>query len=121
MKCKDNKRHKKPYSFHLIADFESPKCIDDPRKIRKILLTAAKVANNTALRTSIYKFPVQGVTGIVLLAESHIAIHSWPEHEYLALDIFTCGRKTKPYEALEYLKDVFNPKKVKVMLIKRGK
>ncbi|MBU1124768.1 MAG: adenosylmethionine decarboxylase [Candidatus Omnitrophica bacterium] len=112
---------KEPYSVHLIADFEAPVFIEDARRIKKILWRAALLAHNTPLRVSIYKFPVQGVTGVVLLAESHIAIHSWPEHGYLAIDIFTCGKQSKPYEALAYLKEVFRPKKVKVMLIKRGR
>ncbi len=110
-----------PYSFHVIADFESPRVIEDPAQIKRILWTAAQEANSTPLKSSVHKFPVQGVTGIVLLAESHISIHSWPEHNYLALDIFTCGRKTKPYKALRYLKDVFKPRRVKVLRIYRGK
>lgn len=109
------------FSAHLIADFEQPEVIEDPKLIRKILLTAAKEANNTPLKTSIHKFPEQGVTGVVILAESHISIHSWPEHDYLALDVFTCGTQTQPYKALEYLKKVFKPKKVKSIFIKRGK
>lgn len=112
---------KRPFSFHLIADFEGPHFIDDARKLRKILWEAALVANNTPLKTSIHKFPLQGITGIVLLAESHIAVHSWPEHNYLAIDIFTCGEKTQPHKALEYLKKIFMPKKVKMMMINRGK
>ena len=105
--------------IHLIADFKTSHFIEDSQKIRRILWQAAKAANNTPLKTSIHKFPVQGVTGVVLLAESHIAIHTWPELNYIAVDIFTCGQKTQPYKALEYLKTAFNPYKVKVRLIKR--
>lgn len=115
-----NRKKNKVPSVHLIADLEAPRVIENPRKIRQILLEAAKAANNTALKTTIHKFPVQGVTGVVLLAESHIAIHTWPEYNYLAVDIFTCGTQTKPYKALEYLKKVFCPRRSKVRLIKRG-
>ena len=108
-------------SIHLIADFEFPIFIDDPKRIKNILLGAAKAANNTPLKISIHKFPVRGITGVILLAESHIAIHTWPEYNYIAVDIFTCGKKTKPSKALDYLKKSFCPKKIKVKLIKRGK
>lgn len=120
MKAKTKKKKKSHFSLHLIADFESPTFVEDPKKLRKVLWEASKVANNTPLKSSIHKFPLQGITGVILLAESHIAIHTWPEHDYLAIDIFTCGRDTKPYAALDYLKEVFKPKKVKVMFIKRG-
>ena len=106
--------------IHLIADFKSPKFIENSAELKRILLGAAKAANNTPLKTSIYKFPVQGITGVVLLAESHIAIHTWPEHDYIAIDIFTCGKNTKPYGALEYLKKYLSPKKVKARLLRRG-
>ncbi|MDD5730355.1 MAG: adenosylmethionine decarboxylase [Candidatus Omnitrophica bacterium] len=114
-------KEKIPFSVHVTADFESPKFIEGVKEIKKILLEAAKAANNTPLKTAIHKFPVQGITGVILLAESHIAIHTWPEHDYLAIDIFTCGRKTEPYKALEYLKKKFCPKKVKVRQITRGR
>lgn len=108
-------------AVHLIVDFISPRnFIEDPDEIEKFLFEAAKAANNTPLKTAIYKFPVQGVTGVILLAESHISIHTWPEHDYISIDIFTCGKKTKPHNALAYLKEKFSPREVKVREIKRG-
>jgi S-adenosylmethionine decarboxylase len=106
---------------HLIADFVSPKVIEDADEIREILIEAARRANNTPLEITIHKFPVQGITGVILLAESHIAIHTWPEYDYVAVDIFTCGKTTNPYKALEYLKEKFCPQKVKFREIKRGR
>jgi len=114
------KENKNFYSFHLICDFKLPKFIEDKTKIKNILWKAAQVANNTPLKVAVHKFPSQGITGVVILAESHIAIHSWPEYRYLAIDIFTCGKNTRPYAALEYLKKVFSPKKIKIRMIKRG-
>jgi len=55
------------------------------------------------------------------LAESHIALHLWPEMNYLAVDIFTCGKDSDPFKALEYLKKEFQPKRVEIKKIKRGK
>jgi S-adenosylmethionine decarboxylase len=117
---KKRKPLRRPYSVHLLADLEAPVFVEDPRKLKKILWEAALAANSTPLKTSIHKFPGQGITGIVILAESHISVHTWPECEYMAVDIFTCGKKSMPYKALEYLKTHFQPKKTKIMFIKRG-
>ena len=106
--------------IHLIAEFWGGKIIEDSREIEKILITAAKKGKNTPLKIAIHKFSPQGITGVVLLAESHIALHSWPEINYLAIDIFTCGEKAFPYKTLDYLKEVFQPKKVELKEIKRG-
>ena len=106
---------------HLLAEFWRGKIIEDTKKIEEILLGAAKAANNTALETSVHKFSPQGLTGFVLLAESHIAIHTWPEYDYVAVDIFTCGEKSMPEKAFEYLKKEFNPKSFEMQEIKRGR
>jgi S-adenosylmethionine decarboxylase proenzyme len=107
--------------IHLIAEFWYGKNIENPKELKKILLEAAKKANNTPLEVLIHKFSPQGITGVILLAESHIAIHAWPEFNYLAIDIFTCGKKAMPYKALRYLEKEFKPKKVEIREIKRGK
>ncbi|MFQ6049672.1 MAG: adenosylmethionine decarboxylase [Candidatus Paceibacterales bacterium] len=106
--------------IHLIAEFWNGKIIEDSKEIEKILITAAKKGKNTPLKIVIHKFSPQGITGVVLLAESHIALHSWPEFNYLAIDIFTCGERAFPDKTLDYLKEVFQPKKVKIKKIKRG-
>ncbi|MBI4706825.1 MAG: adenosylmethionine decarboxylase [Candidatus Omnitrophica bacterium] len=109
-------------SIHLTADFISPKIfIEDAEELENILYQAAFAANNTPLKAVVHKFPVQGITGVILLAESHISIHTWPEHDYVAVDIFTCGEKTQPLKALEYLKKKFLPEKVKFEEVRRGK
>ncbi len=107
--------------LHLVADFWYPKNIEDKNEFNKILKEAAKKGGNTPLKTAVHKFNPHGITGIILLAESHIALHSWPEFNYLAVDIFTCGKKSMPAKALEYLKEVFQPKEIKITEIKRGK
>jgi S-adenosylmethionine decarboxylase len=112
---------KKYLGIHLVAEFWGCRVIEDSKKIKKILIEAAKKAKNTPLKVTIHKFQPQGITGVVLLAESHIAIHSWPQFNYLAIDIFTCGSKTVPKEALKYLKKVFRPKKAEIKVMKRGK
>lgn len=106
--------------IHLIADFWGGKVTENSKNIERILIGATKAAENIPLKVSIHKFYPQGITGVVLLAESHIALHSWPEFDYLAIDIFTCGDKAKPYKALKYLRRRFKPKKVEIYKIERG-
>jgi S-adenosylmethionine decarboxylase len=113
-------KNQKYAGIHLLAEFWGGKVIEDSKEIERILIGATKKAKNIPLKVAIHKFSPQGMTGVVLLAESHIALHSWPEFNYLAIDIFTCGNKAKPRRALNYLKKVFKPKKVEVKEIKRG-
>ena len=116
-----DKKNKIDYAgIHLIAEFWGGKIIEDSKEIEKILIRAAKKGKNTPLKIAIHKFSPQGITGVVLLAESHIAIHSWPEYDYIAIDIFTCGMKAFPQKSLDYLKEVFQPKKIEAKEIKRG-
>lgn len=115
------KKGQKYTGIHLIAEFWHGKIIEEPKKLERILVTAAKKAKNIPLKVAIHKFQPKGITGVVLLVESHLALHSWPEINYLAVDIFTCGEKTMPYQTLEYLKKEFQPKRVEIKEIKRGK
>ena len=105
---------------HILADFWFGKIIDKKSELKKILLNAAKKSNSTPLEIFVVKFKPQGITGIALLAESHISVHSWPEINYIGIDIFTCGEKATPMDAFEYLKKEFKPKKVELKEIKRG-
>ena len=115
------KQKKQKYAgIHLIAEFWNGKIIEDSKKIEEILILAAKKGGNTPLKVAMHKFSPQGITGVILLAESHIAIHTWPEYNYLAIDIFTCGDKALPHKALDYLKKAFQPKKIEIKEIKRG-
>ena len=77
--------------------------LNDESFLRCILNRAAKLANATVLNLISNKFEPQGVTAIALLAESHISIHTWPESNYSAVDIFTCGRNMLPELASQYL------------------
>ena len=77
--------------------------LNDESFLRCTLNKAAKLANATVLDLISNKFEPQGVTAIALLAESHISIHTWPESNYSAVDIFTCGNKMMPELASQYL------------------
>ena len=77
--------------------------LNDESFLRCILNRSAKLANATVLNLISNKFEPQGVTAIALLAESHISIHTWPESNYSAIDIFTCGQNMLPELASQYL------------------
>jgi len=107
--------------LHLLAEFWRGKQIEDPKKIETILVEAAKKANASPLEVSVHKFDPQGITGFVVLKESHISIHTWPEEHYIAVDVFTCGDKSLPHAAIEHLEKEFAPQKIEIQETKRGK
>ena len=77
--------------------------LNDESFLRCTLNNAAKLANATVLNLISNKFEPQGVTAIALLSESHLSIHTWPEAQYSAVDIFTCGQNMKPNTSCKYL------------------
>ena len=79
--------------------------LDDEAFVRTAITTAAKRAGATLLNLITHRFEPQGVTGLALLAESHISIHTWPESGYAAVDVFTCGDHTMPERACQVLID----------------
>ncbi len=79
--------------------------LNDEAFLRDTITTAAKRAGATLLNLITHRFEPQGVTGLALLAESHISIHTWPESGYAAVDVFTCGDHTMPERACQVLAD----------------
>lgn len=77
--------------------------LNDLDALRKLLRTAAVDCGAEILGDSFHRFSPQGVSGVVVIAESHLFIHTWPEHGYAAVDIFTCGTRVKPEVAAEIL------------------
>ena len=92
-------------SKHFLLELYRCNCekLNDESFLRCTLNKAAKLANATVLNLISNKFEPQGVTAIALLAESHISIHTWPESNYSAVDIFTCGQNMMPELASQYL------------------
>ncbi len=84
------------------------------------MVSAAKEAKATIVETSFHKFNPFGISGVVVIAESHISIHTWPEYGYAAIDIFTCGEVLKPEVAASYLIDKFQSKDPSIVEMKRG-
>lgn len=105
---------------HLLLDFQNAKNLDNIKYIEKALRQAVKEAGATLLNIGLHKFSPQGVSGVAIVSESHISIHTWPEHSFAALDIFMCGQEADPYKAVASLKKSFEPEQVKIKKLKRG-
>jgi len=94
--------------------------LNDESFLRCILNRSAKLANATVLNLISNKFEPQGVTAIALLAESHISIHTWPESNYSAIDIFTCGQNMMPELASQYLIEALKAEEHSMRVIQRN-
>src|SRR4029078_1914456 len=106
---------------HLIIDLVRAERLDDLEHIEHTLRRCVEVAVATLLHIHLHHFtPNGGVSGVAVLAESHISIHSWPEYADAALDVFMCGA-TKPRASIDVLKEAFSPGKVLVKEHLRGK
>lgn len=105
---------------HWIVEFQGVQALGDARVIRRALKNAATLAGATLLRIQLHHFGAgNGVTGVALLAESHISIHTWPERAYAAIDIFMCGSRCSPEAALQSLRKELQPRRVRVRRLVR--
>ena len=105
---------------HLLIDLWGATNLADPAHIDTALRDAALAAGATILHSHFHHFsPNGGVSGVVVLAESHISIHTWPERDFAAIDIFMCG-DCNPYDSLPTLKAAFLPARVQLGEQRRG-
>ncbi|HEX8667130.1 MAG TPA: adenosylmethionine decarboxylase [Allosphingosinicella sp.] len=112
----------RPYQGrHLIADLHGCSGLDDAELVGSALAAAATAAGATLLDLRLHAFgPGKGITGVALLAESHISIHTWPEHGYAAVDIFMCGRRHDLEIALATLVRAIGAEQVDAQSLERG-
>ena len=105
---------------HLLVELWGATNLADVAAIENALLDGARKAGATVLHSYMHPFGEgMGVSGVVVLAESHISIHTWPERGYAAIDLFMCG-KADPYKAIPALKAAFAPNGIQVSESKRG-
>ncbi len=111
----------KQLGIHLVVDaWQSPgDLLNDPERIRRALVDATIAGGATLIDLCVHQFSPQGVTATATLAESHIAIHTWPEYGYFAADLFFCG-SGDPHQSIRLLKTVFQAQEIRVTELKRG-
>lgn len=97
-----------------------PKLLSDVKRVEEIMVAAAKIAKATIVGVHFHQFSPFGVSGVVVIAESHVAIHTWPEYGYAAVDIFTCGDTLRSEVAAQYLVEKFQSRRPALMELKRG-
>lgn len=97
-----------------------PSVINTSNSIKAILEKAAKIMNLTIVNTTIHEFSPIGVSGVIVIKESHIAIHTWPEHKYVALDFFTCNHTCDLKEGILWIKEQLKAKRIEKQSSHRG-
>jgi len=107
---------------HLLAELSdcNASILNNQEELQRIMLEAARNSGATVVDSVFHHYNPQGLSGIVVIAESHISIHTWPEYGYAAVDCFTCGSSVNPWKALEYLKEKLGSRAVQVKDLNRG-
>jgi len=111
-----------PFGIHLLIELWScnQEKLNSIDFIEEAMINAADYSGATVLNSAFQNFSPQGGSGVVIIAESHLTIHTWPEYGYAAVDVFTCGNKVDPWKASEYLEDAFESESVEIIDIVRG-
>jgi len=99
----------------------SPELLNDVGFIRQTMLDAATAMGATIVEQVFHHFSPHGVSGVVVIAESHLAIHTWPEYDYAAVDLFTCGSDVDPEIGFHVLKNALEAARYNTTKILRGK
>ena len=112
----------KGFGDHLLIDLYGcdADIIGDAVPTEKALIDSANRCGATIIEYHFHQFAPQGVSGMILIAESHLSVHTWPENGYVAVDIFTCGESMRPEVAIEVLEAAFKAKRVDVLKVTRG-
>lgn len=107
---------------HILVEFYdcNPDILNDEIYIETEMLEGARKAKATIISSTFHKFSPHGVSGVIVIAESHIAIHTWPEYKYAAVDIFTCGETIDPWVIYKHLEEKFEAQSSSRLELKRG-
>jgi S-adenosylmethionine decarboxylase len=107
---------------HILAEFSGcdREILNDLNAIESILTEAARRSRATIVDTVFHRYNPHGLSGVVVIAESHISIHTWPEYGYAAADFFTCGDQVDPWEACRYLQEHLRSSDLKTREVHRG-
>ncbi|WP_303674461.1 adenosylmethionine decarboxylase [Vampirovibrio chlorellavorus] len=107
---------------HLLVEFYGcqPETLDSVTAIETHMNAAALACGATIVQSTFHRFQPWGVSGVVVIAESHLAIHTWPEHGYASVDLYTCGAHIEPLVAYEHLRLMLDARQTEVQQILRG-
>ena len=107
---------------HILVEFMgcTPEIMNDVSIIEKGMVEAAEKAGATVINSTFHHFSPYGVSGVVVIQESHLAIHTWPEFGYAAVDLFTCGDAVDPWISFDHLKVVFEARNYSALEMRRG-
>ena len=107
---------------HILVEFLgcNPDIMNDVSKIESAMVKAAEKSAATVINSTFHHFSPYGVSGVVVIQESHLAIHTWPEYQYAAVDLFTCGDTVDPWISFDFLKDVYEASNYSAIEMNRG-
>ena len=107
---------------HILLDLYDCQLQDlsDLEQMKTIMLVTALEIGADIIASKFYKFKPYGVSGVVIIAESHLTIHTWPEYKFCSIDIYSCSKRVDLELAINLLKKFFQPKKVEVKQLERG-
>ena len=107
---------------HLLAEMSGcdPALLSDLKHITQAMLGAAEASGATVITHNFHHFSPLGVSGAVIIAESHLAIHTWPEYRFAAVDLFTCVDRVQPRKALLLLKEALRCEDLEILEYERG-
>ena len=107
---------------HILAEIYGcpADILNDVQLVEKVMVNAALEAGAEVREVVFHKFSPQGVSGVVVISESHLAIHSWPELGYAAVDVFTCGDSVDPWDACNYITKHFKAQNMTATEVERG-
>lgn len=107
---------------HILVEYYDcdPQSLDDIELVRRLMLEAAEISGATIVKEVFHRFSPHGVSGTVVIAESHLAIHTWPEHRYAAVDLFTCGDEVDPWKGFKHLRTGLGSKNHSATELRRG-
>jgi len=108
------------YHYIIEASGCDPGVLADVNTLKRILLEAAKVGEMSIRSVYFYKFSPQGVSGLVVVSESHISIHTWPEKGYAAIDVYTCDSNSEPERTVSYILEQIRASYAHITELERG-
>ena len=107
---------------HILADYYSCdiRTLDNIILLEDCMREAVLASGATIIDAKFHQFSPYGISGVIVIAESHMAIHTWPEYSYAAIDFFTCGNRVDPWKAFDHMKQILKPLTHSTKELKRG-